>query len=115
MKNTLELLDKALEMHPSPYWVKQLNLSRNALHSSRQRGNLSPAVAGALAEAMGLDPVPWIAIAALEGEKDSACKSRMVRRFLGTAALAGSALTAAIPASAAPLLGAFESGLCVLC
>lgn len=80
MKTTMDLLSAALEAHPMPYWAKKLDLSRNALHSSKQRGNLSPAIAGALAEELGEDVDSWIVTAALESERDSACKRRMLSR-----------------------------------
>ena len=80
MLTTMDLLKKAEELHPIPYWQKKLNMSRNALHSARQRGNLSPAIAGALAEELGEDVDQWIVTAALESERDSACKRRMLAR-----------------------------------
>lgn len=104
--NTMQLLDKALEFQPAPYWHKKLNLSRNALHNARIRGHVSPAIAGALAEELGEEAEKWIVIAALESERDSACKSRMVRKFLGAAALAGAALA---PVGAASAATVFES------
>jgi len=115
MQGTIQLLDAALKQHPTPYWHEKLGLSRNALYNARDRGNLSPAIAGALADAMGLDPQPWIVIAALEGEKESQCKTRMVRKFLSGAALAGAALTSALPASAATVLQAAREIACALC
>lgn len=100
MQTTLELLEKALSQHPAPYWTKKLNLARTTLATAKVRGHLSPSIAGALAEEMGEDYQKWFVIAALEGERDSACKSRMVRRFLGAAALT---VASAAPASAAIL------------
>ena len=100
--NTMQLLDKALELQPAPYWHKKLNLSRNALHNARLRGHVSPAIAGALAEELGEEAEKWIVIAALESERDSACKSRMMRRFIGAAALAGAALAPVGAASNSP-------------
>ena len=85
--HTMDLLDKALGMKPAPYWTKQLKLSRGAIHAAKTRGHLSPAIAGALAQEMGEDPRDWIVIAALESERDSACKSRMVRSLLTGAGL----------------------------
>lgn len=76
---TIDLLQQALQQHPVPYWTEQLRLSRNALHTSKIRGHLSPAIAGALAERLGEDVDKWIVIAALESEKDSACKERMLK------------------------------------
>jgi len=45
------------------------------------RGHISPAIAGALAEELGEDAAEWIVVAALESERDSACKDRMLKRF----------------------------------
>lgn len=104
MQNTMDLLDSALKLRSAADWHKQLDLSRNALHSARQRGNLSPSIAGSLAEALGEDPQKWIVIAALEGERESACKTRMVRRFL-----TGAALTLGAVGTAA------AKGVCILC
>jgi hypothetical protein len=57
-----------------------LGLSKQALYNAKERGHLSPAIAGALADVMGQDPKDWIVIAALESERDSACKERMLKR-----------------------------------
>ena len=80
MQNTMSLLDTALSVQPAPYWHEKLKLSRNALHTAKNRGHLSPAIAGALAEELGQPVKDWIVIAALESERDSACKARMVKR-----------------------------------
>lgn len=81
MQNTMNLLDAALSMQPAPYWHERLKLSRNALHTAKTRGHLSPAIAGALAEEIGENVNQWIVIAALESERDSACKQRMLKRI----------------------------------
>lgn len=81
MQTTMNLLDAALAKQPAPAWHEELNLSRNALHTAKARGHLSPAIAGAIAEKLGEDVDQWIVIAALESEKDSACKERMLKRF----------------------------------
>lgn len=78
MKKTADLLKKALSQEEMPYWTKKLGLARQTLHTAKVRGRLSPAIAGALAEELGEDSDAWIVIAALEGERESACKSRMV-------------------------------------
>ena len=101
MQTTMNLLDAALQLHPAPYWHKKLKLSRSVLHTSKIRGNLSPAIAGALAEELGEPVEKWIVIAALESERESACKSRMVRKFITGAALAGTLLGASATATAA--------------
>lgn len=81
MQTTMDLLDKALQSEPVPFWYRELNLARNTLHVARSRGHLSPAIAGALAEKLGENVDRWIVIAAMESEKDSACKERMVKRI----------------------------------
>lgn len=103
MKNTMQLLEKALAVKSAAEWHKQLNLSRNALHTAKLRGNLSPSIAGALAEELGENAKDWMIVAALEGERDSACKSRMIKRFLtGTALALGAGAASAM-------------SLCILC
>ena len=81
MQSTMNLLDEALKTNPAPYWHEKLGLSRNALHTSKQRGHLSPAIAGALAEQLGKNIKEWIVIAALESEKDSACKEHLIKKL----------------------------------
>ncbi|WP_311223474.1 MULTISPECIES: hypothetical protein [unclassified Acidovorax] len=81
MQTTMNLLEIALKQQPAPYWHERLNLSRNALHNARLRGHISPAIAGALAEELGQDVKEWIVVAALESERDSACKTRMLKRL----------------------------------
>lgn len=78
---SIELLDKALKQASAAEWQRRLGLSDAALYMARNRGCLSPAVAGALAEQLGEDVDQWLIVAALEGERDSACKERMMDRY----------------------------------
>ena len=97
MKTTADLLNNALSKNPAPYWTKKLKLARTTLATAKVRGRLSPAIAGALAEELGEDAAAWMVIAALEGERDSACKTRMIKKFIAGSALAlgsGTALAA---------------------
>jgi hypothetical protein len=80
MHTTMELLDAALSIEPPSFWHKELNLGRSTLHTARSRGHLSPAIAGAMAEKLGKPVESWVYIAAMESEKDSACKERMRKR-----------------------------------
>lgn len=80
MQTTMSLLEAALQQQPAPYWTERLNLARTTLNTAKSRGHLSPAIAGALAEELGKDPNEWIVVAALESERDSACKERMINR-----------------------------------
>ncbi len=81
MQTTMNLLDAALAANPAPYWHDRLKLSRNALHTAKTRGHLSPAIAGALADELGENVNEWIVVAALESERESACKDRMLKKI----------------------------------
>ncbi len=81
MQTTMNLLEAALAKKPSPEWTSELKIHRNTLHTSRLRGHLSPAIAGVLAEKLGEDVNKWIVIAALESERDSACKNHLLRKI----------------------------------
>jgi hypothetical protein len=78
---TMELLNMALKKDNLRAWARRLGLSEEALRTARSRGRLSPMIAGALAEDLQQGPAKWIVIAALETERESACKKRMVQRF----------------------------------
>ena len=88
MQNTLELLAKAEKVQDLSAWAQKLGLTKRALYTAKYRGSISPAVAGALAEELGEDAAAWMVIAALEGERDSACKTRMIKKFIAGSALA---------------------------
>lgn len=81
MPHTMNLLAQALELKNVAEWTKELGLSKQALYNAKERGHLSPAIAGALADVLGQNPKDWIVVAALESERDSACKDRMVSRL----------------------------------
>jgi hypothetical protein len=81
MNQTMKLLEKALEKQSIPAWTKELKLSRDVLAQSKNKGHLSPTLAGAIAESIGLDAITWIAVAAIESARDSACTARMKRKY----------------------------------
>ena len=74
MQTTKELLGKALETGRAATISRELGLNMRALSTAKSRGKLSPTLAGALAISLGEDPQKWVAIAALEGEKETPCK-----------------------------------------
>lgn len=78
---TMDLLDQALEQRSLYEWTRVLGLHEQSLYSARRRGNLSPSIAGAIAEALGLPVEKWIVQAALEGERESTCRDRMRERY----------------------------------
>jgi hypothetical protein len=81
MQSTMNLLDNALKIKDIGEWTKELRLSGKALYNAKYRGHMSPAIAGVLAEKLGLDVKQWIVVAALESEKDSACKTHLMKRI----------------------------------
>ena len=84
MQTTMNLLDAALQIQPAPYWTERLSLARTTLHTAKSRGHLSPAIAGALPQSRVKDRKECSVLAALESERDSACKSRMLKRIAKT-------------------------------
>lgn len=84
MDTTMDLLGKALEKANTAAWTKKLELAQNSLYTAKIRGHLSPAIAGRLAELLEEDVEKWIVIAALESEKDSACKKHLIKRLSRT-------------------------------
>lgn len=115
MQTTINLLEKALAKQPAPYWTQRLNLARTTLATAKVRGHLSPAIAGALADELGEDAQKWMVVAALESERDSACKTRMVRKVFGRAALASIFGLAGFAASLIATKDAMAGALCILC
>lgn len=79
MRTTAELLTKALEFKKASMWCKDLNITEAALSKAKNRGHLSPTLAGVLAIEMGADAVYWTAIAAAEAEPRGALRERLER------------------------------------
>ena len=79
MQSTMQLLQRALELHTASELARRIGVARQTFTNAKAVGNLSPAVAGAVADELGEDSMGWVAIAALEAERDSACKARVVR------------------------------------
>ena len=80
MRTTMNLLDAAPPMQPAPYWTARFSLAGTTLHTAKSWGHWSPPIDGALADERGKDPKEWIVLAALESERVSASKSRMLKR-----------------------------------
>jgi hypothetical protein len=80
MQTTMNLLSEAMKVKGLSDWADDLGLSKRALYTAKDRGHLSPAIAGALADELGQDVKTWIVVAALESERESACKTRMMKR-----------------------------------
>lgn len=81
MQTTLNLLDKALEVKSAAEWSRLIGVPRAIFTTAKARGNLSPIVAGEVAAELGEDPERWMVIAVLETAKESACKTRLIKRL----------------------------------
>lgn len=80
METTLDLLARAMVDSPSSAELcRALHVDRTTLAKARERGRLSPTLAGQLAERLGEDPIRWIAAAALEAEPASTAVQRLRR------------------------------------
>lgn len=81
MENTMSLLEKALNIAPMPVWTKKFHLTRNAISTAKHSGKLTPVLAGNFAIELGEDAEKWIALAVIEGEKDSPAKQLLIRQL----------------------------------
>ncbi len=80
MASTMELYEKALKKQRAAAWARTFNLTPSAFSQAKKQGRLSPVLAGNLAIELGEDPVEWVAIAALEAERDSEQLTRLTNR-----------------------------------
>ncbi|MEQ6471609.1 hypothetical protein [Comamonas sp. wu1-DMT] len=81
MQSTMNLLADAEKVRDLSAWADLLGLAKRSLYTAKYRGSLSPAIAGALAEELGQNVKDWIVIAAIEGERDSAVKTKMLSKI----------------------------------
>jgi hypothetical protein len=81
MQNTMQLLTKALSVKRASRWSEELDIDISTIAQAKKRGHLSPSVAGAIADKLGENVKQWIVIAALESERESACKTHLIRRL----------------------------------
>lgn len=79
--NTMQLLAKAEKVATLYEWHQRLGIHEQTLYKAKKRGSLSPALAGAIAEQIGEDVDRWVIVAAIETERDSACRERMAKRY----------------------------------
>lgn len=80
MQHTRDLLTKALETRHAAAWARELNMTPQAIAVAKRVGRLSPVLAGNIAAELGEDPMEWIAVAALEAERDSEQLTRLRNR-----------------------------------
>jgi hypothetical protein len=77
----MNLLDQALALAPIPAWTKRLHLSRDAIAVAKNKGKLTPVIAGALAVELHEDPTKWIALATLESAPESPAKEALLKKL----------------------------------
>jgi len=77
MQSTMQLLEKALSIQTAAGWANKLNITRQTFTNAKKAHRLSPALAGNLAIELGEPPEEWIAIAAIEAEKESPLLERL--------------------------------------
>lgn len=79
MQTTIDLLDAALSETDMSARALSLKLGHSpwTLSRSRERGSLSPTLAGQLAELLSLNVERWVAIAALETEPQTRVTTRL--------------------------------------
>lgn len=80
MAATMELLAKALATKRASHWCNDFGIDRSVITQAKKRGNLSPALAGNFAIELGESPEHWMAVAAMEAERDSPLLQRLKER-----------------------------------
>ncbi|MGE8447314.1 MAG: hypothetical protein ACN6O1_13980 [Comamonas sp.] len=81
MSSTIELLEMALKSKRAATWCRELNISTAAFAQAKKRGRLSPLLAGNIAIDLGESPDHWMAVAALEAERESPLRDRLLASF----------------------------------
>ena len=79
MQTTMDLWAKATAMQNPAQWAKHFNVTPEAFYIAKRKGRLSPILAGNLAIELGESPEHWIAVAALEAEKESPLVAELQR------------------------------------
>jgi hypothetical protein len=83
MLRTLQLIEAAEATDTSlRQYSTDLGLTPNGLSKARNDGKLSPAIAAALAEALGKDPAQWALVAASESSKNPPALQRRLRAMV---------------------------------
>lgn len=79
MRTTLDLLRRVLEEQTNVSLALKLHVYSSAFSKARERGPLSPILAGQVACQLGEDVVYWTAIAALEAERPGPARDKLIR------------------------------------
>ena len=80
METTLDLLARAVAGAPSSSALaRTLHIDQSTLAKARDRGRLSPTLAGQIAQKLGEDATRWTALAALEAEPATTAREKLRR------------------------------------
>ena len=84
MITTLELLAQALAEQTNTLLAAKLHIDLSLFSQTRNRGRLSPILAGRVAGLMGENVTHWIAVAALEAARPSPVRDAQLRSIRRT-------------------------------
>jgi plasmid maintenance system antidote protein VapI len=80
VQTTLDILSRAVQdAGSSAILARALKVDQSTLAKARERGRVSPTLAGQLAQRLGEDPTRWIALAALEAEPATIAREKLKR------------------------------------
>lgn len=80
MPQTIDLLNKALEIKTASEWARLFNIVPSAITNARRAGRVSPALAGNLAIELGEDAERWMLAAQLESKQEIQLMDRLRTR-----------------------------------
>jgi len=77
MPQTIDLLNKALEIKTASEWARLFNIVPSAITNARRAGRVSPALAGNFAIELGEDAERWMLAAQLESKQEIQLMDRL--------------------------------------
>lgn len=81
MEQSITLLHRALEGKQQKDLAKRLGVATSTLSKAKERGSLSPSLAGAIAIELHEPAEHWIAVAGLEQERASSVREKVIRHL----------------------------------
>lgn len=77
MPQTIDLLNKALEIKTASEWARLFNIVPSAITNARRAGRVSPGLAGNFAIELGEDAEHWMLAAQLESKQETQLMDRL--------------------------------------
>lgn len=81
MEQSITLLHRALEHQQQKELARRLGVATSTLSKAKERGSLSPSLAGAIAIELEEPAEHWIAVAGLEQERASGIREKVIRHL----------------------------------